>query len=243
MSIKNNTTSLQSLLKAVNALPEAGSGGTDTSDATATADKIFLNETAYVNNEKVTGTFTIDSELSEQDDLIAQIQSALANKAGGVVLPELSNPATAENLEEGYELIDGDGNIVVGTHVCSGGGGDGGETITFTVVNNLPDLISVYGKICHPNEATIVSAPVNDTYVFGMPIAIWIGMTDGEERDYYNNYSVCISYPMEGEDGEFFDESFGFNMTYSDYYLPCALGWTEVTPCGNETFTIYCEEV
>lgn len=57
-------------------------GGVDTSDATATADKIFLDETAYVNGEKVTGSFTIDDELTAQDSLITQIASTLVgNKA------------------------------------------------------------------------------------------------------------------------------------------------------------------
>ena len=58
MSIKNNTTSLQSLLDAVNALPEAG---------------------------------------------------------GVAELPELTNEGTAADLAAGKQLIDGEGNIVVGT--------------------------------------------------------------------------------------------------------------------------------
>jgi hypothetical protein len=61
---------------------EAG-GGIDTSDATASADEILQGETAYVDGSKVTGTFTIDSELTTQDNLIEQIQSALQNKAAG----------------------------------------------------------------------------------------------------------------------------------------------------------------
>lgn len=56
-------------------------GGIDTSDATAEASEILNGETAYVNGEKITGTFTIDSELTAQDDLISQIQTALQNKA------------------------------------------------------------------------------------------------------------------------------------------------------------------
>ena len=79
MSIKNNTTNLQSLLEQVNNLPEAG--GINTSDATATAEDIFLNKTAYVNNEKITGNFTIDEELSVQNELIEQILITAAEKA------------------------------------------------------------------------------------------------------------------------------------------------------------------
>lgn len=80
MSIKNNTTSLQNLLEMVNSLPEAGSGGIDTSDATATAAEIFEGETAYTATGKVAGTFTIQEELTEQADLISQIASIVATK-------------------------------------------------------------------------------------------------------------------------------------------------------------------
>lgn len=58
-------------------------GGTDTSDATAAADEIFAGETAYGPDGKITGTFTIDDELSTQDNLISQIYTALEGKAGG----------------------------------------------------------------------------------------------------------------------------------------------------------------
>lgn len=79
--LNNNTTQLELLLQKVNALPEAGSGGIDTSDATATAGEIFAGETAYNADGKVTGTFTIDSELTEQNDLISQISTLVATKA------------------------------------------------------------------------------------------------------------------------------------------------------------------
>lgn len=55
--------------------------GTDTSDATATADEIFAGETAYTADGKVTGTFTIEEELTEQNDLISQIATLVATKA------------------------------------------------------------------------------------------------------------------------------------------------------------------
>lgn len=61
-----------------------GGDGIDTSDATASENEILLGETAYVDGEKITGTFTIEEELTTQDDLIAQIQAALEDKAAGV---------------------------------------------------------------------------------------------------------------------------------------------------------------
>lgn len=147
MSIKNNTTSLQNLLDAVNALPDAGgTGGVELPELTneGNAANLFSGKQLIDGDGNVvTGTFTIDSELETQDDLISQIQTVLSNKAGGVVLPKLSNPATAENLEEGYELIDGDGNIVVGTHVCSGS--SGGSIDVCTVTAGADEASSILG--------------------------------------------------------------------------------------------------
>lgn len=79
-NLNNNTAQLELLLQKVNALPEAG-GGIDTSDATATADEIFAGETAYTADGKVTGTFTIAEELTEQNDLISQISALVVTKA------------------------------------------------------------------------------------------------------------------------------------------------------------------
>lgn len=56
----------------------------------------------------------LDSELSTQDSLIAQISTALVGKAG-VTLPVLSNPAGAANIEAGYQAIDGAGGLIEGT--------------------------------------------------------------------------------------------------------------------------------
>ena len=86
-----------------------------TTDATVSADEIFAGETAYANGSKVTGTFTIDNELSTQDNLITQIQTALQNKASGVALPALSNPASASDMLSGKEAINGIGQKITGT--------------------------------------------------------------------------------------------------------------------------------
>ena len=124
MSILNNTTALQNeqtelqnLLASVNALPEAGSGG-ENLDAEISAQETLI---------------------SEQDAKITELAEILSSKAS-VSYPTLSNPATAENLQEGYQLIDESGNVVTGTHVCSGGSA---ETCTVTIAG-MPEVDIMY---------------------------------------------------------------------------------------------------
>ena len=57
----------------------------------------------------------IDNEISTQDDLIAQIYSALDGKTAGVQLPTLTNPASASDIDSGKQAIDGSGNVINGT--------------------------------------------------------------------------------------------------------------------------------
>ena len=93
-NLNNNTTQLEALLAKVNALPEAG--GADTSDATAIADEIFAGKTAYTADGKATGTFTIEEELTTQNDLISQISALVATKAkpqGGTIYIGSTEPS------------------------------------------------------------------------------------------------------------------------------------------------------
>lgn len=80
-NILNNTTSLQEVLEALQnkAIPS----GTDTSDATATANDILEGETAYIASGKVTGTFTVQDEIDDINTKIDTIKSALTGKAAG----------------------------------------------------------------------------------------------------------------------------------------------------------------
>lgn len=90
LDLTSDTVTPETLMQGVTAHNAAGdpivgtaSSGIDTSDATATAADMLSGETAYAKGEKITGTFTIDSELTTQDNLISQIQTALQNKAAG----------------------------------------------------------------------------------------------------------------------------------------------------------------
>lgn len=131
-----------------------------TTDATASADEIMSGETAYVNGSKVTGTFTIDSELTAQDSLISQIQTALAGKAGGSANPILqektvtpsanSQTVTADSSYDGLSkvIVNGDVNLksenivsgvsifgVAGSATTGGIGGVSYDTCTLQINN------------------------------------------------------------------------------------------------------------
>lgn len=115
--IQNNITSLQSLLEAVNALPEAGGVELPELQNEGSTEDLMLNkELIDADGNKITGTFTIDSELSTQDDLIAQIQVAVDSlpEAGGgeptlqskIVTPSTSSQTvTADSGYDGLNIV------------------------------------------------------------------------------------------------------------------------------------------
>lgn len=115
--LKQNTTTIQELLNTINALPDAG--GVDlptlTNEGTA-ADLLSGKELIDGDGNVVAGTFSIEEELTTQDNLISQIQTALQNKASAsepVLQTKTVTPTTSQQViipDSGY---DGLSNVTV----------------------------------------------------------------------------------------------------------------------------------
>ena len=65
--------------------------------------------------DMATNVGNANSEVANQAGLITQIQTALQNKASGVALPTLSNPASASDMLSGKEAINASGQKITGT--------------------------------------------------------------------------------------------------------------------------------
>ena len=115
--------------------------GININDATATADDIAKDKTAYVNNgvkitgnvvEKISGSeistgVLVSQEISdEMYHLRKQISSDVILRSGAIVDSYISSStfgdATAADVAEGKTFTSSAGLKVTGTHVCSGGG-------------------------------------------------------------------------------------------------------------------------
>lgn len=104
--LQTHNSSLEDIITRLNNLPDAGSGGLDTSDATASTDEIFAGETAYTASGKVTGTFTIQEEITTQQALLTNIEAALANKVSGGAINLQDKTITTNGTytaDEGYD--------------------------------------------------------------------------------------------------------------------------------------------
>lgn len=113
-NIMNNTTSLQDILTLLE--DKAAGAVLPTLDNPAGADQVFAGyEVIDGSGAVVEGTFTIEDELSAQDDLIAQIQTALEGKA--VAVPVLQDktatPTTSPQEITADDGYDGLGKVTV----------------------------------------------------------------------------------------------------------------------------------
>lgn len=163
----------------------------NTSDATATADDIMSGKTAYADGEKVTGNFSLDSELSTQDNLISQIMTALEGKAGGG---------------------SGGGTFSEGTITCSSEVGDGPGMYTDYYYFNDLDIsdklvIIVYNEY-YP-WFTITRSDVNAEFeIMGTAGAIGTSFTF-EENASVNGYLLTAFNAGVGNPPTFFYYAYG----------------------------------
>lgn len=102
---------------------------------------LFEGETAHAaNGEKIVGTFTLESEMSEQDTLIEQIKTALEGKASvditdNGVVEVTPNSYNAELQQNNTELQ----SILAAVNALPDAGGGGSvETCTVEILTDAP---------------------------------------------------------------------------------------------------------
>lgn len=102
----------------------------DLTSDTVAADKMLSGVTSHdKSGQPVTGTFTIDNELTTQDNLIAQIQTALEGKAAGGGGSTEDLDAIITELETKAATL----NTTLANKAAGGGGGGSVETCTINV--------------------------------------------------------------------------------------------------------------
>lgn len=158
---------IDGIISGINYIANNASGGVDTSDATAQASEIMQGETAYVDGKKVTGTFTIENELTAQDNLIAQIQTALEGKAGG----SSGEDVTAEINAYTTKLVTLETAITaLETELqgkASGGSGGGGSDTNYSVCTVTFDNEALsYDCTIAFVTATVIENGIRKTYTY-----------------------------------------------------------------------------
>lgn len=132
-----NKTNLQAILESVNSLPKAGTELPELTNSAVASEVISGKEFINWAGEKVTGSFTIDNELTAQDSLIAQIQEALVGKAIG----GSSSNEYAIIIKVASESIISPAVYIDGEIICYSAGtvllcASPGQTITLTSSSN-----------------------------------------------------------------------------------------------------------
>ena len=129
----------------------AGSGGTDTSDATASAADILSGQTAYISSGKVTGTMVNNGAVSGTIDTVAGSYSVPAgyhNGSGSVSIDAVEqSKIVSENIKSGVTILG-----VTGTH--SGG------TDTSDATASATDILS--GQTAYISSGKVTGTMANN---------------------------------------------------------------------------------
>jgi hypothetical protein len=154
-TLQTNNSSLEEIITQLNNMPDAG--GTDTSDATATAGDILNGKTAYVKGEKITGNIAFQAAQTITPGTVDKTIAAGKYLAGAQTIKGDAN-LVASNIVSGKSIFG-----VVGT-ATAGGGGDTSqedglvERNLTTYTNDRVTSIGIYTFHSYPS-LTSVSFP------------------------------------------------------------------------------------
>jgi hypothetical protein len=112
------------------------------------------------------------------------IASALPDNGSGIILPTLTNAGVAADLALGKQLIDGNGNVITGTHECES---DSTETTDIVYLfNNGDKCTSVTGGWRTENDESI-------SVSVGSAITFTVGSGSGRSAAAYTNNRINTS--------------------------------------------------
>lgn len=190
--LQSINTDLQSILDSINALPEAGSGGIDTSDATATAADILAGETAYVDDVKITGTMTNNGAISETMDGI-DIKSVLVPAgytSGGTVA--LDGTIDAE-VDTQADLISQIATALEGK-AAGGGSGSGGSSLGYATLSG--DVLQMTFNIVFELGATwndFAASAFNQRHMSSSATTNYVLISGGNVYSGYSNFNAITT--------------------------------------------------